>query len=132
MTVIAVVMIIAHFSTKSIDGTSITQQFISIPYLVGAIAVITQVIISVIVNNSLSSSIGIKGIQLGAAIIFLLFVLFSIYKKAYFITEGYYTHASDFIKVLLSLGSGLLLGTLIALQSQIFISPKCRFFNQVY
>lgn len=132
LAVIAGAMIIIHFETKSIDGTSIIWEFISLPYLVGAIAIITQVIISVIINGCQSSYIGIKGIQLGSLIILILFFLLSLKNRKPFVSSGYHVIVSDFLKVLLTLASGLIIGTLIALQSQLFSSPRCRFFKQVY
>lgn len=132
ITVIAVAMIITHFETKSIDGTSIPPEFISIPYLIGAIALIVHVVISMIMNCSQSSYIGIKGIQLGAIILLIIFTILAFTTKRAFVASSYHTNISGFSKVMIALGAGLIVGTLIALQSHLFVSPRCRFFKQVY
>lgn len=132
ITIIAVAMLITHFETKSIDGTSIAPDFIHIPYLIASIALLSHTIISIVMNCTKSSNMGIKGIQLGTVLNLNFFLLLIFVYKQPFLLSGFRPQEAGFIKVFIALASGLVVGTLIALQSQIFASPRCRFFRQIY
>ena len=103
------------------------QHFVSFPYLIAAIAILTHIIVSIVILTSRFSIIGIVGVHLAGFIIFIITYIISKFATKNYAMSSYFNYQYTFREVYSCITWGLVISTLTALQALLFVSPKCSY-----